>query len=99
MGLSRAADRPRLPGGDARRVERSAAASGGLFAAERTFTAVAERGIAVSVRPGAGDGERTAHLRAGDVIDQQHPAALAAGDEVYLESKLVVVNHHRPRTG
>jgi len=33
------------------------------------------------------------------VIDQQHPAALAAGDEVYLESKLVVVNHHRPRTG
>jgi hypothetical protein len=50
----------------------------GLFATERALAAVGERGISAAVRAGADDVERTSELGAGDVIEEEHGAALAA---------------------
>jgi hypothetical protein len=94
-----AADRPRLPGRDARRVERVAGANGSLLAPEQALAAVVERRIAVRVQAGTHDVERAPHFRTGDVIDEEDAAAFAPGREIDLEPELVVVNHDRLRTG
>ena len=99
MGLPRAADRPRLPGGDARRVERAVAAHGSLLTPERAFAAVVERGIAGAVQARANDVESTSNPGAGNVIEEEHGAALAAGYEIDLEPELVVMNHDWLRAG